>query len=154
MPQMTSKECAEKIIRQEGSCHGIHCNDDSCPLLGGQCNGWQDQLEKAKEFLASLDSSTKEVGIKMEHDKTMDEPAGPSLEGPYIHRGFTKRESAAIALRVPDSGLPWLDSMIQRANRDELAKAAMPPFDPCVPMDGQAAISYQTADAMIKEGEK
>ncbi len=27
--------------------------------------------------------------------------------------GFSKREIAAIMLRVPDSGLPWLDEMIK-----------------------------------------
>lgn len=31
--------------------------------------------------------------------------------------GFTKREQAAISLRVPDSGLPWLDEMIKEAQR-------------------------------------
>lgn len=29
--------------------------------------------------------------------------------------GFTKKEYAAILLRVPDSGSDWLDEMIKRA---------------------------------------
>lgn len=31
--------------------------------------------------------------------------------------GFTKREYAAILLKVPDSGLEWLDNMIKRAHK-------------------------------------
>lgn len=31
--------------------------------------------------------------------------------------GFTKREYAAILLKVPDSGLEWLDQMIKRAHK-------------------------------------
>ncbi len=31
--------------------------------------------------------------------------------------GFTKREYAAILLKVPDSGLDWLDKMIERAHK-------------------------------------
>lgn len=33
--------------------------------------------------------------------------------------GFTKREHAAILLRVPDSGLEWLDQMIKRSRENE-----------------------------------
>ncbi len=31
--------------------------------------------------------------------------------------GFSKREMAAIMLKVPDSGLDWLDSMIKRSHK-------------------------------------
>lgn len=40
-------------------------------------------------------------------------------------KGFTAKEAAAIALRVPDSGNDWLDTMIRTAQRNDLAKAAM-----------------------------
>ena len=39
--------------------------------------------------------------------------------------GVTLRQYAAIKLRVPDSGLPWLDDMIRKSNRDHFAAAAM-----------------------------
>jgi hypothetical protein len=49
--------------------------------------------------------------------------------------GLTVREHAAILLRVPQSGLPWLDAMIRRSNRLELAKATMRlprvPYEQC-----------------------
>lgn len=31
--------------------------------------------------------------------------------------GFTKRELAAVMLKVPDSGLDWLDAMIKRSHK-------------------------------------
>lgn len=49
-------------------------------------------------------------------------PDGQTRRG---HDGFSRRQHAATALRVPDSGLPWLDRMIQRSRRDEFAKAAL-----------------------------
>lgn len=40
-------------------------------------------------------------------------------------RGFTKRQRAAIELRVPDSGEEWLDAMIRKANRREMVEMAL-----------------------------
>lgn len=40
-------------------------------------------------------------------------------------QGLTARQYAAIALRVPDSGEPWLDQMIQRARLLDAATHAM-----------------------------
>ena len=39
--------------------------------------------------------------------------------------GMTLRQYAAIKLQVPDSGIAWLDVMITKAKRDELAAKAM-----------------------------
>lgn len=39
--------------------------------------------------------------------------------------GLTARQHAAIALCVPDSGCDWLDSMIERRQRDEFAAKAL-----------------------------
>lgn len=39
--------------------------------------------------------------------------------------GLTKREYAAIHLRVPDSGSQWLDEMIEKARRTEFAGRAL-----------------------------
>lgn len=39
-------------------------------------------------------------------------PAFPTPAGIQHNDGMTLRQYAAINLRVPDSGLPWLDKMI------------------------------------------
>jgi|GEM_PF-1906676 len=50
------------------------------------------------------------------------EPAFPVYEnGSGIAPGLTKREYAAIELRVPDSGTDWLDDMIRKARRMKFA---------------------------------
>lgn len=43
----------------------------------------------------------------------------------YFDAGMTKREHAAITLRVPNSGDEELDAMIRQANRRDAAVAAM-----------------------------
>mgnify|MGYP001263604257 CR=1 FL=1 len=40
-----------------------------------------------------------------------------------VPSGMSLKEYAAIHLKVPLSGTPWLDEMIQKARRDEFAKA-------------------------------
>ena len=37
--------------------------------------------------------------------------------------GLTKRQYAAMMLRVPDSGLPWLDAMITKARELDIQHA-------------------------------
>lgn len=39
--------------------------------------------------------------------------------------GMTMREYAAIKLRIPDSGTDWLDKMILKSKRDDLAAQAL-----------------------------
>lgn len=39
--------------------------------------------------------------------------------------GMTLRQYAAIHLCVPDSGTDWLDAMIRKARRDDIAAKAM-----------------------------
>jgi hypothetical protein len=67
--------------------------------------------------------------------------------------GLTKREYAAIHLRVPRSGNDELDEMIREAQRHDLAVRAM---GWCVGEDENetAAEAFIYADAMLKEGEK
>lgn len=76
--------------------------------------------------------------------------------------GLTAREYAAIALRVPDSGTEWLDDMIRKAQRDELAAKAMQAlvsntdFASQYGVDGVHGIAddaYELADAMLAERE-
>jgi hypothetical protein len=66
-------------------------------------------------------------GNKMKRTKeltVMDKPAFPSgLIDPAtpedavhsLHKGMTLRQYAAIKLRVPESGEPWLDDMIRKS---------------------------------------
>jgi hypothetical protein len=42
-----------------------------------------------------------------------------------VPKDMSPRQYAAIELRVPDSGTPWLDKMIREALRVEIAKQAL-----------------------------
>lgn len=55
----------------------------------------------------------------------LDLSASPWHRPGEIETGLTKREHAAIALRVPESGDPDLDAMIRTAQRRDLAAMAM-----------------------------
>ena len=75
--------------------------------------------------------------------------------------GMTLRQYAAIKLRVPNSGTDWLDEMILKSLRDELAAKAMPACyaEYCAYANAQgysedwkmgvALASYAIADAML-----
>ena len=71
--------------------------------------------------------------------------------------GMTLRQYAAIKLRVPDSGVEWLDEMIRASQLDEIAAKALQgicasgPSDNCTNMQ-LAVEAYQLADAMLKAG--
>src|SRR5690606_28633215 len=89
--------------------------------------------------------------------------------------GMSLRQYAAIHLRVPDSGVDWMDEMIRKAQRDELAAKAMhaiitePTYEGAQSflmyfkkrlglkgegMDAYAQVAYAMADAMLKEREE
>ena len=72
---------------------------------------------------------------------------------------ITLREYAAIKLRVPDSGIDWLDEMILLAKRDELAAQAMQGISAnhCftdLPSGKVSEWAFEQADAMIAAREK
>ena len=72
--------------------------------------------------------------------------------------GMTLRQYAAIKLRVPDSGTDWLDEMIRKSVRDELAARAMQGFAAAEnpgwkSMDHIAETAYEWADAMLRAKE-
>ena len=84
-------------------------------------------------------------------------PAFPLVtdETKYIYdQCTTLREYAAIKLRVPDSGTDWLDEMIRKSVRDELAAKAMQGFAAAGhvfhSMDGMAVGAYMRADAILR----
>lgn len=63
------------------------------------------------------------------------------------YSGMTRRQYAAIKLRVPNSGTDWLDELIRTSLRDDLAAKAM--------LSLPASKAYVMADAMLKaRGEK
>ena len=82
------------------------------------------------------------------------------------HPGMSLRQYAAIKLRVPDSGLAWLDEMILASRRAEYAGLAMQGLlaNPAVmgskdkiPISVEAMISGTAllmADALIEELKK
>jgi hypothetical protein len=57
----------------------------------------------------------------------LNDPAMPTVESCEwaTTLGFTKREAAALQLRVPDSGDEELDAMIRKARLLDMATAAM-----------------------------
>ena len=63
------------------------------------------------------------------HD-SRDDPAFPTTYS--SHRpGLTLRQFAALTLRVPDSGLPWMDEMIARVSDPQELKAVRAKQDYC-----------------------
>lgn len=72
-------------------------------------------------------------------------------------QGMTLRAYAAIKLRVPASGIDWLDAMIVKAKRDELAGMAMQGeianggFYIEAHMGKLSEDAYAQADAMLAE---
>ena len=95
-------------------------------------------------------------------------PAFPTEEWsasgePQHSSGMDLRTYAAIKLKVPDSGIDWLDAMIERSRRDNVAALAMQgflsnsdggwvngPMDKLECIDWTLA-AHQLADAMRKE---
>jgi hypothetical protein len=85
----------------------------------------------------------------------LDQPA-------FGSKGLSNRELAAIYLCVPESGDPYLDAMIRRAQRDRLAEKIVQGIitgnhaDPIV--TGEPGIksivrdAYRVADALIAAG--
>lgn len=78
----------------------------------------------------------------------------------FPHDGMTERAYAAIHLRVPDSGLPWMDAMIERARRDDFAKAVFSQvaqtYAECDPKHRElvAEISHKLVTAVLAQGRK
>ena len=84
--------------------------------------------------------------------------ANPGVHGPGY--GLSQRAYAAIHLRVPDSGLPWLDVMIERARRDEFTKAIFSQvaqtYAECDPRHGDLVAEkiHQLVTALLAHGRK
>ena len=98
-----------------------------------------------------------------------DKPDGPAFPDPKSDHGCalcnthpdkSLRQYAAIKLRVPDSGLPWLDVMIEKSNRDRLAEVVLPKvvsalaFDFEFDRERDARNAYFIADAMLNARSK
>ena len=69
--------------------------------------------------------------------------------------GMSLREYAAITLRVPSSGIDWLDDMIREARRMDYAGQALAnEYAKCSSPDAVAFFVNEVADAMLAEGAK
>lgn len=65
--------------------------------------------------------------------------------------GMTLRQYAAIKLKVPDSGIDWLDEMIVKSNRDDFAVTAMQnDSSSSMSLKDCAEWSYKISDAMLE----
>jgi len=78
---------------------------------------------------------------------------------PNPHRtdqtGMTLRQYAAIKLKVPDSGVDWLDEMIRQSLKDDFATKAMQAllgYEEST-LENDAEVAYEMADAMLKARE-
>jgi len=68
--------------------------------------------------------------------------------------GMTLRQYAAIKLKVPDSGVDWLDEMITQSLRDYFAAKAMQGILSAVTEANSkniTHIAYKMADAMLED---
>lgn len=89
----------------------------------------------------------------------LDQRNGQVIESVYA-RGLSAREHAAIQLRVPNSGTPWLDEMIRQSLQQEFAKAAISGFmaNKSNPLSYQpendSEFVLKIADALLAELEK
>ncbi len=77
----------------------------------------------------------------------------------HISDQYDLREYAAIHLRIPDSGIDWLDKMIAKAERQDIAAKAMQgmsanPEIGFIDISAAANEAYKMADAMLKERDK
>ena len=78
--------------------------------------------------------------------------------------GMSLRVYAAIKLKQPDTGIDWLDEMILKSKRDEVAAKAMQGLViqwgevSCEGYDSKIEIipkrAYEMADSMLKAGEE
>ena len=99
-------------------------------------------------------------------NKELKDTGGPAFPRPastnpcngeviWDNEGMTLREYAAIELRIPDSGIDWLDEMIAKAERRDIAVKAMQGMMSNsavdVPPVSVMALAYEQADAMLNE---
>ena len=89
-------------------------------------------------------------------DVVWDMPNGTQT-GTEGHPGMSLRQYAAIELRIPDSGIDWLDEMIAKAERRDIAAKAMQAMLKPNTTESEYVIAkeaYIYADAMIAERAK
>ena len=75
-------------------------------------------------------------------------PDGGIIAKQITSGGMTLHQHAAITLRVPDSGLPWMDAMITEARRLDFAGQLAVGFVARVPYGSLPADSVLATQAM------
>jgi hypothetical protein len=110
------------------------------------------QQPEALRLAAALDELLGYRGINPDVGKAAAELR--RLQSVKGHNGMTLREYAAIQLKVPDSGTDWLDDMIRKSQRNDLAAKAMQTLllDDSYDFSDRDLIArkaYAYADAMI-----
>lgn len=79
--------------------------------------------------------------------------------GTIVYKGLSQRAHVAIELRIPESGEVWLDDMIKKANRRDLAQSAMKSMvsNPTVikawSLNKLIDRVYDLADEFLKQGD-
>ncbi len=115
------------------------------------------------DLLALCHATPQAVGMDTTHLKIAVQRlinfAWEAVQGsdPNARRATDKslREFAAIHRGVPNSGLPWLDAMIDESRRLDLAGQAWTAINPgCRTMEMVAARAFEMADAMLAEWRK
>ena len=78
------------------------------------------------------------------------------IEFKPIRTELSAKETAAIHLRVPDSGTNWLDAMIQKARRYEFIKVVAPIYfnDKHDKAEGFLTFCTMIANALIKAADE
>lgn len=109
----------------------------------------QAKKNKKKAFARMLNSTLK--GIKMSAAEYYEQELENinMSESKEIQISF--KEMAAMHLKVPMSGNPWLDEMIQKSRRDEFAKSIIEGG-----WDNELIVerAFKLADALIKAADK
>lgn len=160
-----------RLKKAEQSRHDLNDPMQPCPDCGGSGSPLSDPDERC-DLCRGTGVYPQNASWSGQHRVTRAFPAsGKKWNGmtcsyvPNNSEGMTLRQYAAIKLKVPDSGTDWLDDMIRQSLRDELAAKAMQgiiggatgwshcgytPIDGLSPIENDARLAYQYADAMIK----
>ncbi len=131
---------------KEGYKRNCTCGEWSSPeIVNHRKDGPCFLIERKRDEMSEIDSDEQAF------------PGSYSEQGEmnwYV--GMTKREYAAIKLRIPNSGTEWLDEMIRKSLHNEFAgmalQGALSRGVEGVEVERIASDSFLMADAMVQAG--